>query len=68
MYPVSVSGSEVEGYTKTAGAWILSLNRRTYSVITAAECAKKCDAEASFTCRQAHPLYLLLLYIMVLKR
>ncbi|CAG00148.1 unnamed protein product [Tetraodon nigroviridis] len=45
----SVSGSEVEGYIKTAGAWILSPTRRQYSVTTAAECAKKCDAETSFT-------------------
>lgn len=50
----SVSGSEVEGYTKTAGAWILSVNRRLYSVKTTAECATKCDTETSFTCRQAH--------------
>ncbi|XP_056873094.1 plasminogen isoform X1 [Takifugu flavidus] len=47
----SVRGSEVEGYTKTAGAWILSLSGRKYSVMTAVECARKCDAETTFTCR-----------------
>lgn len=51
---MSVSGSEVEGYTKTAGAWILSLNARKYSVMSAVECARKCDAETTFTCRRAH--------------
>lgn len=56
---MSVSGSEVEGYTKTAGAWILSLSGRKYSVTTAVECARKCDAEATFTCRQVHSVNIL---------
>ncbi|KAF1376903.1 hypothetical protein PFLUV_G00216310 [Perca fluviatilis] len=47
----AVSGTEVEGYAKTEGAWILSLRRRQYSVNTVADCANKCNAEASFTCR-----------------
>ncbi|KAM6992248.1 plasminogen [Tautogolabrus adspersus] len=47
----TVSGDEVDGYTKTTGAWILSLQKRQYSVNTAAECSAKCDAETSFTCR-----------------
>ncbi|XP_044024914.1 plasminogen [Siniperca chuatsi] len=47
----TVSGTEVDGYAKTEGAWILSLNRRQYSENTVAECAAKCDAEISFTCR-----------------
>lgn len=56
---LSVSGSEVEGYTKTAGAWILSLSGSKYSVMTALECARKCDAETTFTCRRAHPVNIL---------
>lgn len=56
---MSVSGSEVEGYTKTAGAWILSLSGTKYSVMTAVECARKCDAETTFTCRRAHSVNIL---------
>ncbi|TKS75385.1 Plasminogen [Collichthys lucidus] len=55
----TVSGStEVNGYAKTEGAWILSLNKRQYSVNTAAECATKCDNETAFTCNitpESHP-------------
>ncbi|KAJ0026797.1 hypothetical protein NQD34_017797 [Periophthalmus magnuspinnatus] len=47
----TVSASDVEGYSKTEGAWILSLHKRLYSVNTVAECAAKCDAETSFTCK-----------------
>jgi len=47
----TVSGTEVDGYAKTEGAWILSLNKRMYSVNAVAECATKCDTETSFTCR-----------------
>uniref|UniRef100_A0A8D0D9T1 Plasminogen n=1 Tax=Sander lucioperca TaxID=283035 RepID=A0A8D0D9T1_SANLU len=47
----TVSGTEVEGYAKTEGAWILSVRRRQYSANTVADCATKCNAEASFTCR-----------------
>ncbi|XP_041831245.1 plasminogen [Melanotaenia boesemani] len=47
----TVSGSEVEGYTKTEGAWVLSLNKRQYTVNTVAECVAKCNAETSFTCK-----------------
>uniref|UniRef100_A0A669CM05 Plasminogen n=1 Tax=Oreochromis niloticus TaxID=8128 RepID=A0A669CM05_ORENI len=47
----TVGGSDVEGYSKTEGAWILSLNKRTYSVNTVAECATKCNTETSFTCK-----------------
>uniref|UniRef100_A0A8C9ZSJ6 Plasminogen n=1 Tax=Sander lucioperca TaxID=283035 RepID=A0A8C9ZSJ6_SANLU len=46
-----LSGTEVEGYAKTEGAWILSVRRRQYSANTVADCATKCNAEASFTCR-----------------
>uniref|UniRef100_A0A669BG25 Plasminogen n=1 Tax=Oreochromis niloticus TaxID=8128 RepID=A0A669BG25_ORENI len=41
----------LQGYSKTEGAWILSLNKRTYSVNTVAECATKCNTETSFTCK-----------------
>ncbi|XP_034556150.1 plasminogen [Notolabrus celidotus] len=47
----TVSGNDVNGYTRTEGAWILSLNKRQYSANTAAECSVKCDAEVTFTCR-----------------
>ncbi|KAF3850208.1 hypothetical protein F7725_019927 [Dissostichus mawsoni] len=47
----TVSGNETESYAKTEGAWILSLQKRQYSVNTVAECAAKCDAETTWTCR-----------------
>ncbi|KAF6723175.1 Plasminogen [Oryzias melastigma] len=47
----SASSSDVEGYSKTDGAWVLSLHRRQYSVDSVADCAAKCDAETSFTCK-----------------
>ncbi|KAL7388719.1 hypothetical protein ABVT39_019576 [Epinephelus coioides] len=47
----TVSGTEQDGYAKTEGAWILSLQRRMYSANNVADCAAKCDAETSFTCR-----------------
>lgn len=53
---ISVSATEVEGYSKTAGAWILSLNRNLYSVSSVAECAVRCDNEVAFTCR-CNPLF-----------
>uniref|UniRef100_A0A8C2WPB7 Plasminogen n=1 Tax=Cyclopterus lumpus TaxID=8103 RepID=A0A8C2WPB7_CYCLU len=48
---ISVSGTEVDGYSKTEGAWILSLQRKQFSTNTVPECAAKCDSETSFTCR-----------------
>lgn len=48
---VLVSGTEVEGYAKTEGAWILSMTRNQYSVNSVSECAVKCDSETLFTCR-----------------
>uniref|UniRef100_A0AAQ4NUK0 Plasminogen n=1 Tax=Gasterosteus aculeatus aculeatus TaxID=481459 RepID=A0AAQ4NUK0_GASAC len=47
----SVGGTEVEGYAKTEGAWIIALHRREYSSNNVVECAAKCEAETSFTCR-----------------
>ncbi|XP_062292830.1 plasminogen [Scomber scombrus] len=47
----TVSGTEVDGYAKTEGAWVLSLKKRMYSVDTAAECGVKCNTETTFTCR-----------------
>ncbi|CAG5928439.1 unnamed protein product, partial [Menidia menidia] len=44
-------GTEVEGYSKTEGAWVISLNKRQYMVTNAAECAEKCNTETSFTCK-----------------
>uniref|UniRef100_A0AAQ4P7Y1 Plasminogen n=1 Tax=Gasterosteus aculeatus aculeatus TaxID=481459 RepID=A0AAQ4P7Y1_GASAC len=48
---ISVGGTEVEGYAKTEGAWIIALHRREYSSNNVVECAAKCEAETSFTCR-----------------
>ncbi|KAM7395988.1 hypothetical protein PAMA_007324 [Pampus argenteus] len=47
----TVSGTEVARYAMTEGAWILSLNKKLYSVNHVTECAIKCDTERSFTCR-----------------
>ncbi|KAJ4921642.1 hypothetical protein JOQ06_027723 [Pogonophryne albipinna] len=47
----TASGNKTESYAKTEGAWILSLQKRQYSVNTVAECAAKCDAETTWTCR-----------------
>uniref|UniRef100_A0A3B4F895 Plasminogen n=1 Tax=Pundamilia nyererei TaxID=303518 RepID=A0A3B4F895_9CICH len=47
----SVGATEIEGYSRTEGAWILSLNKRMYSVSSLAECATKCNTETLFTCR-----------------
>ncbi|KAA8582862.1 hypothetical protein FQN60_015408 [Etheostoma spectabile] len=47
----NVSGTEVAGYAKTEGAWILSLRKTQYAANTVADCATKCNAETSFTCR-----------------
>ncbi|XP_077590689.1 plasminogen isoform X2 [Stigmatopora nigra] len=49
---IAVSGSEaVSGYSKTGGAWLLSIDKRLYSTNTVEECAAKCDAETVFMCR-----------------
>ncbi|XP_029352647.1 plasminogen [Echeneis naucrates] len=47
----TVSGSDLDSYARTEGAWILSLNKRQYSVNTVEECAIKCNSETSFTCK-----------------
>lgn len=59
---ISVSATEVDGYSKTAGAWIFSLNRNLYSVNNAVECAARCDSEVAFTCR-CSPLFALTICI-----
>lgn len=48
---ILVSGTEVEGYAKTEGAWILTMTRRQYSTSSVSECAVRCDNETLFTCR-----------------
>ncbi|XP_061756838.1 plasminogen [Nerophis ophidion] len=47
----AVCGTDMGSYTKTEGAWLISLNKHQYSTNTADECAAKCDAETGFTCR-----------------
>ncbi|XP_068198816.1 plasminogen [Antennarius striatus] len=47
----TVVGVDVDGYTKTEGAWIISLRRRQYTANSVADCAARCDAELSFTCK-----------------
>lgn len=39
------------GFAKTEGAWILSLNKRQYTINSVAECAAKCNSETTFTCK-----------------
>uniref|UniRef100_W5NFF8 Plasminogen n=1 Tax=Lepisosteus oculatus TaxID=7918 RepID=W5NFF8_LEPOC len=45
------SRMSLDEYTKTEGAWILSIIKRQYTTNTAIECAQKCETESSFTCR-----------------
>ncbi|XP_041951278.1 plasminogen-like isoform X1 [Alosa sapidissima] len=50
----TVTGVFTQGlraYVKTDGALILSPVKRMYSVRTATDCAARCDAETTFTCR-----------------
>ncbi|KAF3703112.1 Plasminogen [Channa argus] len=47
----TVSSGELDDYVKTEGAWILTLQKRLYSVNTLDECAIKCNTETTFTCR-----------------
>uniref|UniRef100_A0A3Q1I407 Plasminogen n=1 Tax=Acanthochromis polyacanthus TaxID=80966 RepID=A0A3Q1I407_9TELE len=47
----TVDGTDVDGYSKTEGASIISLRKRQYSVNTVAECATKCNTETAFTCK-----------------
>ncbi|XP_037541899.1 plasminogen, partial [Nematolebias whitei] len=47
----AVCGTDVDGYAKTEGAWVLSLHKRMYTVNTVTDCATKCDTETSFTCK-----------------
>uniref|UniRef100_A0A3P8SZJ0 Apple domain-containing protein n=1 Tax=Amphiprion percula TaxID=161767 RepID=A0A3P8SZJ0_AMPPE len=47
---ICTGGTDVDGYSKTEGASIISLRKRQYSVNTVAECATKCNTETSFTC------------------
>uniref|UniRef100_A0A3B1JB59 Kringle domain-containing protein n=1 Tax=Astyanax mexicanus TaxID=7994 RepID=A0A3B1JB59_ASTMX len=41
----------LDAYTKTDGAWILTLMKSNYIVRSVQECAVKCNTETSFTCR-----------------
>ncbi|KAK3516689.1 hypothetical protein QTP70_022185, partial [Hemibagrus guttatus] len=41
----------LDSYIKTDGAWIYTLQRRTYVTAKVEECALKCDEETQFTCR-----------------
>ncbi|XP_071762954.1 plasminogen [Centroberyx gerrardi] len=47
----TVGGNALDSYAKTEGAWILSLQKREYSLNTVAECAVKCNTETAFTCK-----------------
>ncbi|XP_076128071.1 plasminogen-like [Alosa pseudoharengus] len=46
-----VLSNVLDDYTKTDGAWVVTVVKRAYSVNTAAECAVKCNAETAFQCR-----------------
>uniref|UniRef100_A0A3B4C1E6 Plasminogen n=1 Tax=Pygocentrus nattereri TaxID=42514 RepID=A0A3B4C1E6_PYGNA len=41
----------LDGYTKTDGAWILTLLKSQYAVKSVQDCAEKCNTERLFTCR-----------------
>ncbi|KAK3542241.1 hypothetical protein QTP86_021400 [Hemibagrus guttatus] len=43
--------ADLDSYIKTDGAWIYTLQRRTYVTAKVEECALKCDEETQFTCR-----------------
>ncbi|XP_017577202.1 plasminogen [Pygocentrus nattereri] len=47
----SVSQDVLDGYTKTDGAWILTLLKSQYAVKSVQDCAEKCNTERLFTCR-----------------
>ncbi|XP_008311742.1 plasminogen [Cynoglossus semilaevis] len=47
----TASGTNLTGFAKTEGAWILSLNKRQYTINSVAECAAKCNSETTFTCK-----------------
>ncbi|XP_066533081.1 plasminogen-like [Hoplias malabaricus] len=47
----TVSADVLDSYTKTDGAWLLTLLKSQYSVKSVEDCAVKCDTETLFTCR-----------------
>ncbi|KAM9435218.1 plasminogen [Clarias gariepinus] len=48
---VQTQSSVLDAYTKTDGAWIISLQKRQYPATSAEQCALRCNAETLFTCR-----------------
>ncbi|XP_075910675.1 plasminogen isoform X2 [Petromyzon marinus] len=42
---------EVRGYRRSDESYIFSVTREVYSVASVSECAEKCEAETTFTCR-----------------
>uniref|UniRef100_A0A8C5A514 Plasminogen n=1 Tax=Gadus morhua TaxID=8049 RepID=A0A8C5A514_GADMO len=44
-------GDIQDNYSKTEGAWIISLRRREYAVNSLEECGAKCDTETNFVCK-----------------
>ncbi|XP_056150795.1 plasminogen [Lampris incognitus] len=51
LFILTARGRALDGYAKTEGAWILSLQKREYMLSDAAQCALKCNAETAFTCK-----------------
>ncbi|CAL8316864.1 unnamed protein product [Boreogadus saida] len=47
----AVFGDIQDNYSKTEGAWIISLRRREYAVNSLEECGAKCDTETNFVCK-----------------
>ncbi|KAJ8396209.1 hypothetical protein AAFF_G00020760 [Aldrovandia affinis] len=47
----AVFADVLDQYTKTEGAWIISLTKKEYSLTSVPDCASKCDTETAFTCR-----------------
>uniref|UniRef100_A0A8C5BNI4 Plasminogen n=1 Tax=Gadus morhua TaxID=8049 RepID=A0A8C5BNI4_GADMO len=51
MIVSAVFGDIQDNYSKTEGAWIISLRRREYAVNSLEECGAKCDTETNFVCK-----------------
>ncbi|XP_061480281.1 plasminogen isoform X2 [Rhineura floridana] len=51
LFLYSVQGDLNDDYVRTDGAWILGQQNQFYRTLNKEECAEKCEAERTFTCR-----------------
>ncbi|XP_032881599.1 plasminogen isoform X1 [Amblyraja radiata] len=51
ILPCFVRADALSGYVKTEGAWIQSIRKLLFSMVSVEECAVKCDRETWFICR-----------------